>query len=88
MRREQIVADQAYGSAEQQSDAEWAASLTVADVDTILNRCVQQRDFTGLAAGLRLMAVKDPRRAEEWMDTLRLGVALGQARHGTETRGG
>lgn len=64
------------------TNAEWAASLTVADLDTILNRCVQARDFKGLEAGLCLMAVKDPRRAEEWMDTLRIGVAIGQARHG------
>lgn len=63
------------------SNAEWAASLTVADVDTILNRSVQERDFKGLSAALHLMAVKDPHRAEEWRDMLRLGVALGEARH-------
>lgn len=64
-----------------QTNEEWAASLTVADLDVILNRCVQDRDFRGLSAALHLMAVKDPHRAEVWRETLLLGVEVGKARH-------
>jgi hypothetical protein len=61
------------------SHAEWAAGLTVADLDLLINRCVQERDFKGLSAALHLMAVKDPSRAEHWRDTLLLAVDLGRA---------
>lgn len=56
------------------TDAEWAANLTAHDLDAIISRCVQARDFKGLSAALHLMAVKDPHRAEHWRDTLLLCV--------------
>jgi hypothetical protein len=59
-----------------QSAAEWAASLSVADVDTIISRCVEDRDFKGLSSALHLMAVKDPKRAEHWRSTLLLAVEV------------
>lgn len=67
-----------------QSAEEWAASLSVADVDRIINRCVQTKDFRGLKAALHLMAVKDPDRASHWREVLLLGVALGRARIAAE----
>lgn len=58
------------------SDADWAANLSVADLDVLLERCLQARDFQGLSATLHLMAVKDPQRAERWRETLLLAVAV------------
>lgn len=73
--------DPAVGCDQRQSDAEWAASLSVADVDLMLNRCVQAKDFQGISAALHLLAVKDPNRAETWRNTLLLAVEVGRARH-------
>jgi hypothetical protein len=65
------------------SDAEWAASLSVEDLDLLINRCVHERDMKGISAALHLMAVKDPARAEHWRSTLLLAVEVAQARHAT-----
>jgi hypothetical protein len=65
------------------SDAEWAASLSVEDLDLLINRCVHERDMQGISAALHLMAVKDPARAEHWRSTLLLAVEVAQARHAT-----
>lgn len=73
------------GDSHRPSDAEWAASLSVADVDLLINRCVKARDMQGISAALHLMAVKDPDRAQMWRDTLLLAVEVGRARH-EETR--
>jgi hypothetical protein len=63
------------------TDAEWAASLSVADVDLLINRCVKAKDMQGIGAALHLMAVKDPDRAEQWRTALTLAVEVGKARH-------
>jgi 3-keto-L-gulonate-6-phosphate decarboxylase len=63
-----------------QSTAEWAASLTVADVDLLINRCVKTKDMQGIRAALHLMGVKDPGRAEQWRTALALAVEVGERR--------
>ena len=59
----------------------WAATLSVADVDLLINRCVKAKDMQGIGAALHLMAVKDPYRAEQWRTALSVAVEIGKARH-------
>jgi hypothetical protein len=66
------------------TDAEWAASLTVQDVDLIINRCVRAKDMQGIGHALHLMAVKDPYRAEQWRTALSVAVEIGLARQKVE----
>ena len=54
---------------------EWAASLTPAQVEGIIVRSVQAYDWKGVEAALRLLARKDPARAELLYAALRVVIA-------------
>ena len=56
--------------------AVWAASLTAADCVTLIHRCLDARDMEGVAAALRLLAVKDPHEAQVVLDTINVGMRL------------
>jgi hypothetical protein len=55
---------------------EWAARLSAADVETIFHAALQGHDMRGVVAALELLAVKDPRRAQELKDLIEVGLRL------------
>lgn len=58
---------------------------TVEQLDWILGRCVREKDFKGIRAGLTLMALQDPDRAEYWREMLLCAVEVGRTRLARET---
>jgi hypothetical protein len=55
---------------------EWAARLSAADVEEIFHAALRTHDMQGVAYALRLLAVKDPHRAQELLDLIEVGVKL------------
>lgn len=49
---------------------------SVAVLEKILIRSLQDGDMKGVDASLRLIAVQDPRRAGVLMDTMKTGLAI------------
>lgn len=55
---------------------EWAARLSAADVETIFHAALRDHDMPGVVHSLRLLATKDPRRAQELYDLIQVGLKL------------
>lgn len=55
---------------------EWAARLSAADVELIVHGALREHDMQGVVYALRLLATKDPRRAQELLDLVEVGVKL------------
>lgn len=59
-----------------ESAQEWAARLSAADVELIVHAALREHDMRGVVYALRLLATKDPRRAQELLDLIQIGVRL------------
>jgi hypothetical protein len=59
---------------------EWAAALTADDVERIFHASLERGDMRGVEASLRLLAVKDPHRAQDLMDLCRMALIVAEAR--------
>lgn len=59
---------------------EWAAALSADQVEQIFHAELGKGDIRGVEAALRLMAVKDPHRAQELMDLCRMALVVADAR--------
>ncbi|MGI5247589.1 hypothetical protein [Dactylosporangium sp. CA-139066] len=55
---------------------EWAARLSAADVEAIFHKALGGHDMRGVVYALRLLATKDPHRAQELLDLIQVGVKL------------
>jgi hypothetical protein len=45
-------------------------------LETILHKCLEERDIEGVGHVLKLIAVQDPHRAQLLMDTMKVGIAI------------
>lgn len=63
----------------------WIASLTTEDVMTMLSAAVRNRDWLAVDGAVRLLAVKDPEKAQAVYDTLTAATGLAAAAAGTES---
>lgn len=55
--------------------------LTPDVLEKIIAAAIQKRDFEGVKHALTLLAVRDPKRAEEVHAVLMAGIAMGKRRH-------
>ena len=53
--------------------------LSPADLELVAHRALEARDFEAVVAVLKLMATKDPRRAEGLLNLLQVGIELSRA---------
>lgn len=53
---------------------------SVAVLETILAKSIEERDWKGVDASMRLIAVQDPRRAQILLDTMKVGIAISRER--------
>lgn len=65
---------------------EWAAALSPGDCELIVHGALRGGDVRGVVEGLKLLATKDPRRAQTLFDIVK--TALDIAKMGPESRAG
>jgi hypothetical protein len=63
------------------SNAEWIASLTAEQVMTGIARAIEARDWTAMEGLLKILAVKDPEKA----DAVYAALLIASARHAATT---
>jgi hypothetical protein len=61
---------------DQTAPAERPGLPSVAVLEEILIRSLQDGDATGVDAALKLIAVQDPHRAGELLDTIKVGLVI------------
>lgn len=59
-----------------ESPRDWAARLSADDVERIFHSALTDGDTRGVEAALRLLAVKDPRRAQQLLDATRTALSI------------
>jgi hypothetical protein len=57
-------------------DREWLASTTADDWVNVILGCLRAGDMHGVHAALRVLAVKDPQRAQDVYDTIQVGLRI------------
>lgn len=56
------------------SDQQWLSATTADDWELLLHACLERGDIQGVEAVLRVLAVKDPARAQLIVDLMRFAV--------------
>lgn len=64
------------GEAKARQAVEEATRWTPGQLEAVIHAALKDRDFQGVEAALRLLALEDPHRAREILDTLNLAVSL------------
>lgn len=62
------------------NNAELLAVLTADDCERIFHAALSKGDVQGVEAALRVMAVKDPHRAQRLMDLTRMALIIADSR--------
>lgn len=63
--------------------SEWAKSLSPGDCELIIHEALAAGDMKAVVFALRLLAVKDPRRAQTQLDLIQFALDLAKAGPGT-----
>jgi hypothetical protein len=66
-------------------NAEWLAQTTADDWEQVFHATLERGDIQGVEAALRVLAIKDPHRAERLMDLTRMALVVADA---ASSRGG
>lgn len=64
----------------EQTNEQWVASLTPQRCEEIIAKAIELRDFESAVTMLKILAVKDPYRAEAVMATINLGLEIARQR--------
>lgn len=64
------------GEARAREAVEQATRWTPGQLEAVIHAALQDRDFKGVEAALRLLALEDPYQAQEILDILNLAVAI------------
>jgi hypothetical protein len=57
-------------------NATWLAGTTADDWEHVFHAALERGDIQGVEAALRVLAIKDPHRAQELMDLLRMALVV------------
>lgn len=60
----------------------WIASLTVRQIEAGVANAIQKRDWQAVEGLIKILAIKDPERAQTVYDTLCIATALHSRRAG------
>ena len=66
----------------EQTTEEWIAALTPQECEEFIARAIEAHDFQSAVAMLKVLAVKDPYRAETVLAVINLGLEVAQRRDG------